>query len=193
MFKVANVVRVASREYAFKFDTSQNLGMIAPIWDPTVVGLNRGWTTFKLELSPVAGQVSPGRALGSQIGEIKPSLMLFLRTLRVIQLGFPDVHDVRFAREDLRGNLVRLKRKQERTETVTDIYLLVKHNQSMAGVVEPKREHIADTEVVLAFPLTSERENSPLIGPRDVHAFLPLRDFGFKASSLCSSRRPTVC
>lgn len=43
---------------------------------------------------------------------------------------------------------------------------------------EKQREGVKDSLTILAFPVTSE--GIPLESSQQVHAFLPIRDFGFK-------------
>ena len=46
---------------------------------------------------------------------------------------------------------------------------------------EEKREGVSSSEIVLAFPVT--RDEHPVISDQNVHAFLPLRPFGFNVSA----------
>jgi hypothetical protein len=56
-------------------------------------------------------------------------------------------------------------------------YILVRHI-AQTPVEEPGREGVEESEIVLAFPVTENQE--PVMKQQDVHAFLPLRCYGFK-------------
>ena len=48
---VADVVWISSREYSFKFDKSEPLGMIAPTWERFPEEVKPGYTSMLLQLS----------------------------------------------------------------------------------------------------------------------------------------------
>ena len=60
-------------------------------------------------------------------------------------------------------------------------YILVRHTAQMP-VGEPGREGVKESEIVLAFPVTENQD--PVTKQQDVHAFLPLRCYGFKVCFL---------
>ncbi|EJD00234.1 uncharacterized protein FOMMEDRAFT_170214 [Fomitiporia mediterranea MF3/22] len=192
VFKVADIVNVASGPFTFKFDRSKRLGMITPIWDPSVVA-DHGWTTFYLDLSRSPGS---GTAIGVKLDEIKPSLLLFLRKLRAIEVdirtGSP--RQVEIKRRDLNSDLVQLTRIANGTILNKNTYFVVRQCVDMSSVRDDRRKDIKETEVVLAFPV--DDEHLPQIFAQDVHAFLPVRDFGFKfvinGDFLTSSSREDV-
>jgi hypothetical protein len=85
VFKVANVVLVASKQYSFKFDKKQRLGMIASIWVPPENfpgGIRKGYTSFHMQLSPGADNDN----LAKDLRSLQPSLLIFLRRLRRIDV-----------------------------------------------------------------------------------------------------------
>ena len=69
-------MHIASRDFQFKFDKREKLGMITPIWC-TDYPITKGQTTFRLELSPGES----GAALAEHASKLEPSLLLFLRQL----------------------------------------------------------------------------------------------------------------
>jgi len=62
-------------------------------------------------------------------------------------------------------------------DTTVERCVTVRHLAQTPGG-EPGREDIKESEIVLAFPVTEARE--PVQRIQDVHAFLPLRCYGFK-------------
>lgn len=164
--------------YTFKLDRNGKLGMITPIWMPSLT-VKPGWTTFDLHLK------SPDlAALALHLKEIRPSLLLFLRRLRCLAiqgpLGFLGEHVLieihrSIHREDIDADVVSLQRVEDgnlssekyfRVQQVTKTY-----------TQEEKRKGISESVIVLAFPLTENEE--PKTEAQPVHAFLPLRSYGF--------------
>lgn len=164
---MADVVYVSSREYTFKFDKKEELGMVIPIWTDQYPVIE-GWTTFTLELSPDTTIDS----LATHLKDIQPSLLLFLRKLEHIQVIVDGVKG-QFDCAQLRGEpgITRLTRQQGTQRSIED-YLLVKAT-AQTYTQEPKREGITESEIILAFPISADR--TPIIQDRAVHAFLPIR------------------
>ncbi|KAJ7032739.1 hypothetical protein C8F04DRAFT_645308 [Mycena alexandri] len=171
VFKVADKVSISSGPYTFFFDKRAELGMITPSWDDDCRG-REGWTQFTLCLS---NAIDKGQ-LKLYLSDVDPTLLIFLRKLRHLDI---DLHDASFAvqRIDLGSGLIRLDRHDRNTGFIlTSQYLLVKRLVA-ASVGEKKRPNILQTEIVLAFPV--ESDGSPKIHPQAVHAFLPIRNYGF--------------
>jgi hypothetical protein len=72
--------------------------------------------------------------------------------------------------------MVTLERTQNGARDV-ERYVLVRH-LAQTPVEEPGREDVKESEIVLAFPVTETQE--PVTRQQEVHAFLPLRCYGFK-------------
>ena len=142
-------------------------------WTP-----KRGWTTFQLHLAPSEN----GNDLSARLRDVRPTLLLFLRKLRALSITIPPVPphnavDITVRRtDDVGRDMVCLERIRDGEHTV-ERYVLVKHLAQTPGG-EPGREDIKESEMVLAFPVTEDRE--PVQRIQDVHAFLPLRCYGFK-------------
>lgn len=143
----------------------------------------RGWTTFHLRLAPSEN----GTDLSAQLGDLRPTLLLFLRQLRVLNVTVPGVarHGaLQMRREDGPGDdLVSLERIDDGEHKV-EKYVLVRH-LAQTPAQEPGREGVEQSEIVLAFPVTETGE--PVIEKQEVHAFLPLRCYGFNVSFLMLS------
>uniref|UniRef100_D8Q195 Protein NO VEIN C-terminal domain-containing protein n=1 Tax=Schizophyllum commune (strain H4-8 / FGSC 9210) TaxID=578458 RepID=D8Q195_SCHCM len=175
-FKVADVVHIASRDFQFKFDKREKLGMITPIWC-TDHPVTKGQTTFRLELSPGES----GAALAEHASKLEPSLLLFLRQLNTLKvetaLSGQNPQIIHFKYRTTNDPDVITLTRWEDHRTTRDTYFIVHHTvQGMPE--EEKRRGINSTEVTLAFPI--DKEGAPQARAEYAHAFLPLRKYGFK-------------
>jgi hypothetical protein len=150
--------------------------MITPALDSDYPS-RRGWTRFHLRLAPSEN----GNDLSIHLRDVRPTLLLFLRKLRALSITTPDAapHSaigIKVKRSDgPEDDMVTLERI-EREKSKKERYMLVKHLAKTSGQ-EPARENVTESEIVLAFPLTETQE--PVMETQDVHAFLPLRCYGF--------------
>ncbi|KAI9435206.1 hypothetical protein F5148DRAFT_989928 [Russula earlei] len=177
VFTVADQVYITSGPYSFHFDKTAPLGMITPALGSQYPPV-QGWTTFHLHLAPSEN----GNNLGEQLHDVRPTLLLFLRKLRALSITFSGLAqrsanniEVRRIDDDARG-MVSLQRTQNGRHSA-ERYILVKHIVQ-TPVEEPGRENIEESDIVLAFPVTENCE--PVTKQQEVHAFLPLRCYGFK-------------
>ena len=176
---------VASREFTFRFDRDGPLGMINPIWDPSHRS-DGGWTTFRLHISP---SLDIGD-LRRELQAIHPTLLLFLRRLRTMDVTVTnggaagDATQIIISRVDEPGDIVRLECHKNGECISTSRYLVFK---KMAPTYrdEVKRQGIAESEIVLAFPLSVD--GRPEIGDQFVHAFLPVAKYGLPVSFVSTS------
>ncbi|KAI9442847.1 hypothetical protein BJY52DRAFT_1317492, partial [Lactarius psammicola] len=165
--------------------------MITPVWG-SAYPPRRGWTTFHLRLAPS----EKGTDLSAQLTGLRPTLLLFLRQLRVLNVTVPGVarHGaLQMLRRDGPGDdLVSLERIDD-GELKVERYVLVKH-LAQTPAQEPGREGVEQSEIILAFPVTETGE--PVIEKQEVHAFLPLRYYGFnfivQADFITSASREDV-
>ncbi|KAF8267008.1 hypothetical protein EI94DRAFT_1731509 [Lactarius quietus] len=191
VFTVANEVHISSGPYTFHFDRTAQLGMITPVWGSSYP-LKDGWTTFHLRLAPSEN----GTDLSAQLSGLRPTLLLFLRQLRSINVTVPGAAQhgaLQIHREDGPGeDLVSLKRIDDGVLRV-EKYVLVRH-LAKTPAQEPGREGVEQSEIMLAFPVTEAKE--PVIEMQEVHAFLPLRCYGFnfivQADFITSASREDV-
>ena len=180
MFTVADKVYINSGPYSFYFDKTAPLGMITPTLGSKYPAID-GWTTFHLHLAPSEN----GNDLSAQLYDVQPTLLLFLRKLRALSITIPAVPprnaiDIEVRRtDDVDRDMVSLERIQDGDHSV-ERYVLVRH-LAQTPVGEPGRENVKESEIILAFPVTEARE--PVEKNQDVHAFLPLRCYGFKVCS----------
>ena len=177
VFTVANEVHISSGPYSFYFDRTAQLGMITPVWGSAYPARPR-WTTFHLRLAPSEN----GADLSARLSGLPSTLLLFLRQLRSLTVTVPGAarhRNLQILREDGPGdNFVLLKRTDD-GELKVEGYVLVRHF-ARTPPDETGREGIEQSEIALAFPVTES--GVPVIGMQDVHAFLPLRCYGFKVS-----------
>ncbi|KAF4630462.1 hypothetical protein G7Y89_g7676 [Cudoniella acicularis] len=154
VFKVAQHAHIYSPPFSFKFDKNEELGMITPIWIEEEHALHRRHEECQttILLLPPTGQDFSG--LFENFDAIAPTLLLFLRKLKRLELNLTD--------PPIRK--------------------------------EGRRRDVTSTEISLAFPINSE--GAPEISTQMVHAFLPVRDFGFKfliqADFLVTSSRQDI-
>jgi hypothetical protein len=136
-----------------------------------------GWTTFHLHLAPSENV----NELSVHLRDVRPTLLLFLRKLRALSITIPGAGqhgaiEIEVQRTDgPDDNMVTLDRIEDE-EYKIEKYMLVKH-LAQTSTQEPAREGVTESEIVLAFPITETQE--PVIEKQDVHAFLPLRCYGF--------------
>jgi hypothetical protein len=89
IFKIARVVHITSRDYSFKFDREELLGIVTPIWAPFPTDVKQGHTNFLLELCLQSTGESE-RDPRLQLRKLDHSLLLFLRKLRRIYVHSDD-------------------------------------------------------------------------------------------------------
>ena len=140
-----------------------------------------GWTTFHLRLAPSEN----GTDISAQLRVLRPTLLLFLRQLRSLNVtvkGAAQYSALQISREgEPENDLVSLLKRMDGGELKVERYMLVR-KFAQTPAQEPEREGIELSEIVLAFPVTETGD--AVIRTQDVHAFLPLRCYGFNVSLL---------
>jgi hypothetical protein len=179
VFKVADVVHISSGIYTFTLDRREELGMITPIWAPSLPVVLEG-TTFDLELS---GSADP-MMLSAHLKDIQPTLLLFLRKLRYMTIEGPigpqgRIATIEIHRDKVDADIVSLQRIEYGRSSVKRYFRVTHVTQTYPG--EERRRNVTHSNLVLAFPLTETE--APQISVQSVHAFLPLRSYGFTVRS----------
>lgn len=172
VFVVAHRVHVASGPFTFLFDRNACLGMVNPIWDASH-GSIPGWTTFRLSIAQTVNRSD----LKDQVKGIKPTLLLFLRKLRSLDVEIYISRCLRISlrRVDESNEIVKLERRENGVCVSTERYIVVRRLvRTYTG--EEKRQGIQQSEVVLAFPI--DASDKPIIDQQYVHAFLPVATYG---------------
>ncbi|KAK4140599.1 uncharacterized protein C8A04DRAFT_39752 [Dichotomopilus funicola] len=201
VFKVADVVHIASGHYQFELDRNQPIGMILPIPSPfpypraDLVSSDKHHTQFLLEVKRNDDFLEIER----QLKKLNPELLLFLRKLKQLRLSFPDnrrfillVRSVHLSNRDLGGGggveMITLKASiggigpgGNMTQHREKKYVIYRHEVRDLPS-DPVREGVSASEAILAFPFRSQTDNGcvPVIESHKTFAFLPINDFGFK-------------
>ncbi|EWG44919.1 hypothetical protein FVEG_15755 [Fusarium verticillioides 7600] len=177
VFKVADVIHVASGLYEFKFDRNTRIGMILPITSqfPTADRVV-DHTQFLLELKSQRDY----DIIKKELNSIEPDLLLFLRNLHQVHIstyGSNKVYRRKTTKFDARykGEAVEIS---VQSDDITSKELIVHRHVVEKLPPEPQREGVVSSEVVLAFIVDSEA--NPVANTQKVFAFLPVDDFGFR-------------
>ncbi|KAJ4030372.1 hypothetical protein NW753_013911 [Fusarium oxysporum] len=177
VFKVADVVHVASGFYEFKFDRNARIGMILPITSqfPTADRV-ADHTQFLLELKSQRDY----NVIKEELNSIEPDLLLFLRNLDQVHISTRGLNKRcrrKITRFDPRykGETVKIS---VHGDAVTSKEYIVHRRIVEKLPPEPQREGVVSSEVVIAFTVDSEA--TPVSTTQNVFAFLPVDDFGFR-------------
>lgn len=188
VFKVADVVWVASGPYKFKFDKRKRLGMIAPIWADFPGPLIPGHTSFYLQFTRDYDQDE----LLQDLKDFDPDRVLFLRRIKAIELNVQQSNGESWAAKLDRT----VSPDHERPMTVIRrgshqfSYHVMKHKVG-ALPADDKRPGFSTTELQLAFPVfDTSRGIRPNQKPKNVYAYLPIGDYGLKVFLHVSVPKP---
>jgi hypothetical protein len=176
VFKVADVVYINSRAYSFKFEKNGLLGMIAPIWCDFPANTKPGHTTILMHLAHGCNRLD----LQREIALLDPRMLIFLRQLRRINIQIETASTVILSR-----SLSRLPDMAFHSASVVTLqqdskifkYLVFNHTAKQLPL-EPKREGVQESQILLAFPVQEDLEHK--IEKQQVYAFLPIRDYGLQ-------------
>lgn len=184
VFKVANVVAVASGHYEFKLDRQQPLGMVRPILEdfPSEDRV-AGETQFRLHLN----NKNHYQQISTELQNAEPQILIFLNKLRcleIIQKSF-SMHytlDVCDYDEDTGGETATISESgkiNEKPKLKHWKYIIQRY--SVEGMPsDPLREGISTSEVIVALPVAL---NKPVIEPQKAYAFLPIEPSGLNVST----------
>lgn len=151
-------------------------------WQPTASTVStQGWTSFYLLLSPSEKMAD----LAAHFEQIQPSLLLFLRKLRTLNVQIA-------LRDTTRNKLIQIRCVKDQSDIVTlerledgrvssQRYFTLRHEVQMT-TKEDKRPGMKQSEIVLAFPI--DADGAPQITTQPIHAFLPIRNYGFTVRSV---------
>jgi hypothetical protein len=191
VFKIAQEAHIHSPPYSFKFDKGRELGMIIPIWVPekeVLVDLSKDdCQTSILLLPPADGNFTEYLPT---FKAMSPTLLLFLPNLKRLEVILQEKQghgQEVITRRNLRskvdqgGNFITLTAEDDSSPHPEPLRYRKTTDRWKAWKGEKQREGVETSETVLAFPVTSM--GTPLESPQQVHAFLPIDDFGFKVFS----------
>ncbi|KXX82784.1 Chaperone protein HtpG [Madurella mycetomatis] len=180
VFKVADVVRVASGYYEFKFDRRRPIGMILPIVSrfPTADRV-ADHTQFLLPLK----SKEDDNAIHRDLKHIEPQLLLFLRQLRELHVsnkGTDNIYRLEATQSDGDyGGETSTISKSDGNGEVVEVSRYVIHRHTVQSLPkESRREGVSTSEVVVAFAVKDRA--TPITGTQKVFAFLPVDNYGFQ-------------
>ncbi|KAH8820670.1 hypothetical protein F5884DRAFT_745017 [Xylogone sp. PMI_703] len=177
VFKVSDVVWIHSGSYSFKFDKSEHLGMIAPIWADFPRETTHGVTSILMKLSDFCDV----RELMYEIKALEPRLLIYLQKLKRIKITINEDSDGLWETTLDRHDQAKGSDGQQLVTLYhgpTPLSYRIFHFRVKDLPDDPKRTGHTESELVLAFPMNDERK--PMIESQNVYAFLPVRDYGFK-------------
>lgn len=183
VFKVANIVHIASGFYEFKLDRNEAIGMMLPILSPfPIADRVAHHTQFLLELKATSDYTD----ILLELESIEPNLLLFLRSLGQIRISTPDTSKLYrriITKSDAKygGETVTISSGGDR---VTHKKYVVHRHIALQLPPDSRRGGVTSSEVVIAFKV--KNETNPSTATQKVFAFLPIDNFGFRVS-VCTS------
>lgn len=180
VFKVADVVRVASGYYEFMFNRCNTIGMMLPIPSdfPSDDRID-GHTQFLLELK----RNEDYQQIRCDLKELGPETLIFLRKLKQLDVSIDGERKTYQLRTDVRnsnfGGETATISETTAQQTKTTKYVI--ERQTVKDLPpDARREAVATSEVVLAFAVKDR--STPIVTPQQVFAFLPIQIYGFPVS-----------
>jgi len=194
VFAVSDRPEVHSNDFHFGFDIAVDdlLGYVVPIWIDGHTQQNG---------TKIVLPIKHGRAFtSSTLSELSAELLLFLRKLRRLEVQDATAQSVVLAIRTDEGQRITLSSTKRALSGCAQThssarYLRVEHPVSMADLIEAKRPDIAETSLILAFPL-NEDGTASCEATHSVFAFLPIRNVGLnfvvQADFLLNSSREDI-
>ena len=177
VFKAVDVIWISSGNYSFMFDKKQPLGMITPTWCPFPHRKTSGYTSFYMQFS--AGYDK--EELIHDINSLDPRMLIFLRRLRKINITV--IQDNKISEKRLTKTDEEINKGRVINLNHNGVCLRYYLNTHLVDGLpkETNRPDCSQSEIVIAFPL-KDLALDPKLTSENVYAFLPIRDYGFKAS-----------
>jgi hypothetical protein len=175
VFKIADVVWVASGHYNFKFDADEPLGRLVPVWADFPLEQHEGYTSILLEVRSEWDL----QALEKELLSMEARILMFLRNIDFVKVETRQGED---------KQSVVLSRQSHPTDTenlqvlclepdVQSPYKVYKYK--LSGIPHNARGvSLGQSDIVLAFP--AMHPDDAQIESQSVYAFLPVRDYGLK-------------
>lgn len=190
IFKVTNKPEIYSNGYQFNFDRSETddlLGYVVPHWiEEPKVKIDE-YTTLFIPTKPQKTFDS------TYLKDISNTLLLFLQKLRIIEVHTNEKH-IKYIRED-NDSIITLTTIENDIQVAQQRLIKTVLSVDMSDLNEPKREGVAETDIVLVFPIDDQNNAQP-IENCETFAFLPIRSFGFnfyiQADFILASSREAI-
>lgn len=180
VFKVADVVHVASGCYEFKFNRRNTIGMMLPI-PSNFPSFDRvkDHTQFLLELKDNEDY----RQISVDLHGLGPETLLFLRKLAQLDVsvnGERKTYKLRTynSNSDLGGETATVSETTGQQNKSTKYMIERQTVEDMPP--DSRRESVTTSEVVVAFAV--QDQITPIVKPQQVFAFLPVQRYGFPVS-----------
>lgn len=163
VFKIADVVWISSREYAFKFDKNADFGIIAPIWEQFPRPVLEKHTSYLLQLDKSYNE----NQIIDSLEDFDHTYLLFLRRLRHVTLkittnGKLQTIEVRRRDEVHENGSVTIIEMGEQEFTYMTVRKVVDKLPE-----EAKRVGVRSSELVLAFPVQGATDDSGMVSGED--------------------------
>lgn len=202
VFRLADLVWIASNGFTFKLDKNEKLGLIRPLWDSNypVERVQRGTTMFLRIPSQSAGgdfgTKSPWDEALHAIISFDVTYMLFLRQLRKIELAIYRSPQVYQRRDSDENKMVKSETITFRRSVITrdgdpyKSYIVLKKRVSGLSPRSSQRPMTA-SEIELAFPVKHDFAEAQS-GYQDLYTFLPVKSTKFKVRYLALLAIPVM-
>jgi hypothetical protein len=173
VFRVTDEPYILSNGFSFSLplhDPQTRLGYVIPVWrQDRPAGTDLSMTNIYLPLT------TKGQLELPKIADIHPSLLLFLKKLRRIEIR--DAEGACTKRILRKGDGDRI---DIHSNSGIDRWRVVRQSLAVpTDIIEEKREGVSIVEVVLAFPIADDG-TADASTERPVYSFLPIRPYGFR-------------
>ncbi len=185
VFRVADVVWIASGPYRFKFDKRETLGMIGPRWAEFPTAVTPEFTSFYFQLSEDYDQTE----LLQDLKDFDPERLLFLRHLETVQITIQSavggtLLTTKLYRTISQGLDIPVAIIHRGSEEFA--YHMIKHLVTDLPEDAIKRPGLSESEIQLAFPVLETFDRSiPSNKSKNLFAYLPVGDYGLKVWVAC--------
>ncbi|KAK0372912.1 hypothetical protein CLIM01_09734 [Colletotrichum limetticola] len=185
VFMAAYKVNILSNDFSFSFTHRKGdsgLGMVTPIWEPDFIPqCEQASSSIILHLhqyddTSLSEAARQREEINREFENLPITVLLFLRNLRRIEIQFHDDNDTETKRVEYSFSTSSSSTLIERvwlSDLIRDAP--PNENRELSG---GNGRADAETEVILAFPLTDDY--TPIIDNQPVFAFLPMMPLGFK-------------
>ena len=179
VFRIANKVWLSSRNYSIRWDREAQLGAMTPEWASFPESLEDGETIFLAELIRDEQQVQ----IVDDLENFDASLILFLTKIRRVDIEVHGDGGKRWTKSVTRRDIEEIDYRISVLQDGQEQLSYLKSAFTAASLPRESRRHRASTsELVLAFPLQQDSNNTPPTNTAYVCSGLPIGNYGLKVS-----------